>query len=230
MFAPQLQVELKPLLEFITQPKEINFDDDIVLVLKSFLKKQQYVSEILWTIFPELPKVLEKNKASFGNLLDTINYYLIFGRDEFINSQQHLQMVLQMANSAVQSQDPETTVHNAEGCIVFQLLLQIYRGVETLDAYLPDIITACAGRMRQLPMTNHLKRHIFCTILSALAHNPVKTFKILDEQCKTAELFKEIFQGTKNYSNIYEQKLFVVSLSRMMQAESLPPYMAELMP
>ena len=32
-------------------------------------------------MFETLPKVLTKNKDSFGNLLDTINYYMIMGRN-----------------------------------------------------------------------------------------------------------------------------------------------------
>lgn len=62
-------------------PEQIEFEDDIVLVLKSFIKKRQSVSPTLWTIFPQLTKVFIKNKHVFGNLLDTLNYYLIYGKD-----------------------------------------------------------------------------------------------------------------------------------------------------
>lgn len=74
----------------MTDPEKVEFEDDIVLVLKSFIKKMKGVSPILWTIFPFLAKVFEKNKKSFGNLLDTINYYLLFGKEYIAANAAHL--------------------------------------------------------------------------------------------------------------------------------------------
>jgi hypothetical protein len=67
----------------MTDPFKIEFEDDIVLVLKAFIKKTKQVSPTLWTIFPLLGKVFEKNKQTFGNLLDTINSYLLCGNQYF---------------------------------------------------------------------------------------------------------------------------------------------------
>jgi hypothetical protein len=72
-FYNQIEESLKPLFEYMTDPRKIEFEDDIVLVLKSFIKKTKHVSVTLWTLFPLLAKVFEKNKQTFGNLLDTIN-------------------------------------------------------------------------------------------------------------------------------------------------------------
>ena len=72
-FYSQIEESLKPLFEYMVDPQKIEFEDDIVLVLKSFIKKQRNVSPTLWTLFPLLFKVFEKNKYVFGNLLDTIN-------------------------------------------------------------------------------------------------------------------------------------------------------------
>lgn len=71
---------LKPLFEYITKPESIEFEDDIVLVLKTFIKKTKKVSPTIWTIFPYLRKVFEKNELTFGNLLDTFNQFLIHGK------------------------------------------------------------------------------------------------------------------------------------------------------
>jgi hypothetical protein len=76
-FIPQyynnIEHEMKPLFEYILEPEKIEFEDDIVLILKTFIKKTKKVSDILWTIYPHLIKVFEKNKRSFGNLMDTLN-------------------------------------------------------------------------------------------------------------------------------------------------------------
>jgi hypothetical protein len=66
----------------MVDPHKIEFEDDIILVLKSFIKKTGEVSPTLWTIFPHLTKVFEKNKNTFGNLLDTLNQYMINGKTQ----------------------------------------------------------------------------------------------------------------------------------------------------
>ena len=53
----QIEECLKPLFEYIVNPEKIEFEDDIILSLKSFIKKSNHISETLWIIFPHLPKV-----------------------------------------------------------------------------------------------------------------------------------------------------------------------------
>lgn len=69
-------------------PTQISFEDDIVLNLKQFIRRNKSVSNLQWEMFETLPKVLSKNNDSFGNLLDTINYYMIYGRSQLISSHQ----------------------------------------------------------------------------------------------------------------------------------------------
>jgi hypothetical protein len=69
-------------------PTKISFEDDIVLNLKQFIRRNKSVSNLQWEMFETLPKVLSKNNDSFGNLLDTINYYMIYGRSQLISSHQ----------------------------------------------------------------------------------------------------------------------------------------------
>lgn len=80
MYEP-IENELKPLFEYMVDPKNIEFEDDIILALKTFIRKTGSVSPTLWTIFPHLTKVFEKSKNTFGNLLDTLNQYLLHGKE-----------------------------------------------------------------------------------------------------------------------------------------------------
>lgn len=57
----------------MVSPEKIEFEDDIILALKTFIKKTGTVSPTLWALFPHLSKVFEKSKNTFGNLLDTLN-------------------------------------------------------------------------------------------------------------------------------------------------------------
>lgn len=54
-FMPFYQQELEeillPLFEFMADPKQIEFEDDVVLIIKTFIKKTKRVSDAMWTLF-----------------------------------------------------------------------------------------------------------------------------------------------------------------------------------
>jgi hypothetical protein len=63
-------------------PTKIHFEDDILMILKNFIRKTETVSPTIFEVLPFIEKVFEKNKQCFGDtLLDTLNYYMIYGRD-----------------------------------------------------------------------------------------------------------------------------------------------------
>ena len=84
IYMPYLKDEfeelLRPIYQFMMDPKQISFEDDIVLMLKSQIRKRKEITPTMWEVFSQLPKVLAKNKDAFGNLFETINYYLIVGK------------------------------------------------------------------------------------------------------------------------------------------------------
>ena len=82
-YASHIEEALKPLFEYMVDPTKVEFEDDIVLTIKSFIKKSGQISPVIWTLFPHLYKVFKKNKDTFGNLLDTLNHYLVAGREVF---------------------------------------------------------------------------------------------------------------------------------------------------
>lgn len=73
-----------PLFRHVEDPSKISFEDDIVLILKSFMKKSNKVSPLLWEIFPYLDRILAKNNTQFGNLFDAINLYVLVGKEDIL--------------------------------------------------------------------------------------------------------------------------------------------------
>ena len=70
-----------PIFEFMVEPSKITFEDNILIILKNFIRKTGRVSEIIFKVFPCLEKVFIKNKYAFGDiLLETLNYYLFYGQ------------------------------------------------------------------------------------------------------------------------------------------------------
>jgi hypothetical protein len=72
---------LRPLFEYIADPTKIDFEDEILLSIKSLVKKSNSVSETIWVMVPCFPAVLEKNKHAFGNIMDTLNHILLKGKE-----------------------------------------------------------------------------------------------------------------------------------------------------
>jgi len=104
-------------------PTKINFEDDIMLIIKNFIKKTQNVSDTIFDVLPCLEKVFEKNKKCFGDaLMDTLNYYMIYGRHRIIGEPMAIEMLLKIADQAMFGTEPNVTVNNAEGAIFLQII------------------------------------------------------------------------------------------------------------
>lgn len=59
----QFEEALKPIFRFISEPTQISFEDDILLLLKSMIKKSKSVSPVMWEMFDHFPKVISKAKG-----------------------------------------------------------------------------------------------------------------------------------------------------------------------
>lgn len=80
-FAADFERLYMPIFEFMVDPTQISFEDNILLMIKNFIKKTGQVSDIILKVMPTLEKVFQKNKNTFGDssLLETINCYLVHG-------------------------------------------------------------------------------------------------------------------------------------------------------
>jgi len=67
---------IQPILEFINRPNEMDFDDDISLLIASIIKLSGEVTETCKVLFPLTVKIHGKYKGVFGNLLVSLNLYL----------------------------------------------------------------------------------------------------------------------------------------------------------
>lgn len=70
-----------PLLKFMQDPDQINFDDDIIFFISSLLKKTKSTnSAILREAFQYLPKFLVKFNYIFGPLIECLSLYTLYSR------------------------------------------------------------------------------------------------------------------------------------------------------
>jgi hypothetical protein len=59
---PQIEIALIPVLELMADPSKINFEDDLLVIIKNLIRRQETVSETLFKVFFTSDKILAKNK------------------------------------------------------------------------------------------------------------------------------------------------------------------------
>jgi hypothetical protein len=152
-FLQVVEETLLPLFEYLVAPSNIDFDDDIMFCLTSLMKKSKVVSPTLRKIFPYLPQFQIKYKGIFGNLLQTINSYLMYGKDFFESSVENLSQIFSMAiMSMCRQEEPLMLSNNMEGALLFHMALQNLDGPLIKDA-IGDILTNAHSRLKTMPMS-----------------------------------------------------------------------------
>jgi hypothetical protein len=75
-------------------------------------------------VFEFLPQLHLKYKGVFGPLLQTINYYIVYGKVLFEESKEAISLIFEMCNTSIFAKDERQMLsNNAEGAILFGLLL-----------------------------------------------------------------------------------------------------------
>ena len=67
-------------------------------------------------------------------------------------------------------------------------------------------------------MQNHLKRHLLCVFMTAMAYNPDKTLMFLNTREVLDQFFSQVFDLTATFKNTYERKVFIIGLSSALNA------------
>ena len=174
---------LKPLFEFIVDP-EADFQDDILLTIKALVKKKGSISEAVMVMIPCFPNLLERNKHSLGNMFDTVNKILVTGKMYFAENPEKLSTFLEMAKTCLFSEKDSvalSTGNNAEGAVLFQLILQVFEGTPALgeSGIFEFILNATCERIakagvekRESKLSSVLNKHLLGVFLSASIYAP----------------------------------------------------------
>lgn len=88
-----MEKNLFPLFELLKNPYQIDFDEDILLLIAEFIKKSKRITSLQRNLFPFLKDYFQKYNFLFGNLFLTIHYYIVYGKDFFSNDKSCLNLV-----------------------------------------------------------------------------------------------------------------------------------------
>jgi hypothetical protein len=170
--------------------------------------------------------VFNKNKKCLGStLLDTLNYYMIYGKDRLMQDTGAVAMLTRIAVEAMFSVEPNITVVNAEGAIFLQIVFQIFQGTDVLNEYFEPVLDKVLERLKgatQSPAKSSLKKHLLQVFLAAMYYNASATLKYLEMRQVTKDVILELFKIKKEFRSSYEHKCFVIGLTNIIAVIDAP--------
>ena len=100
-----IEESLKPLLEYMDEPKKIDFDEDIVYIIYLIIVQREKITGIGYNLLKNLYKYINKTG---GLLLDTyqlINLYLAYGNEQILSNKKWLESLFLAFKSGIKSND-----------------------------------------------------------------------------------------------------------------------------
>ena len=224
-YVSQLEQILMPVYELMVDPTKITFEDDILILLKNFMRRTCSVSDIVLKVLPCLEAVFMKNKQCFGEvLMETLNTYLIYGSERIAQDPKALEMLVRIGDQAMFTTESSITFNNSEGAIFLQILFQIYKGTDAMNIYFENILRRVLERMdsKTGPVKQVLNKHLMSVFLSAFIYNASATIKFLEMNGISKRIIGGILGHKKIYRSLYEQKQFIVGLTSILVAHDAP--------
>lgn len=71
---------LDPIFDHMKNPSKIDFDEDIVLIITSFIKHLKTIPTSALKVLPHLPKYMKKSNGLLLDLYELINQYVVYGK------------------------------------------------------------------------------------------------------------------------------------------------------
>ena len=121
----QFEEALKPVLKLLANPSAIKFDDDIIVLIKTFVKKSKGISPVMWELFDLFPSVVAKNKGQLCDLIDTINHFMVYGKQTFAQRECSIRALAEIIEKAMFT---HKIMSDCEGAVLCQLLMQSLAG------------------------------------------------------------------------------------------------------
>jgi hypothetical protein len=101
MYIFDFEKSLTPLFDYMKNPSRIDFDEDIVLIMTSFIKIIKKIPTSGLTLLPHLPKYLKKNKGLTVDLFELLNQYIIAGQGVLDTTEDYMKVIIKMFKSSL---------------------------------------------------------------------------------------------------------------------------------
>jgi hypothetical protein len=226
-YQPQIEAALGPLLLYMEDPTKIDFDDDIMLLVSTFIKKTGKISETCWTLFGTFPKFFQKYLGMFGNLFPALNNYIIYGKDVLIQQPQLVDLILNMGiESLFTKAKSANEANHAEGAVLFQLLITYLNQNLGLERW-EKMFVACLERLSREVKRPFLRARIHGVFLLAFFQNYTAAQELLMVRKKLGFVLTDILEHLADFGHLYDRKVFILGLSTILTQAQLAPEVSE---
>ena len=153
------------------------------------IKKSKAVSPVMWEIFDHFPKVVSKAKGQLGDLLDTINAFMVHGKDTFAQRESSIRTYAQIVEQAMFT---KKVISDCEGAICCQLLFQSLTGTQSLNPVMEGLLDLTSRRMNEDPDPIEVKKQLFGVFMSAMYYSAPLTLQYLESKNLTTSLIEQL--------------------------------------
>ncbi|CAD8091600.1 unnamed protein product [Paramecium sonneborni] len=208
-----LEQNIYQLYSMLTSCEKIDFDEDLILFISQCISKLSSVTLLQMQVLPLFQNVIQKQNYRLGNLYETLNYYIHYGRNYFVD-ERYQQIFFNLAFQHLQPDQQFEDIEQAEGALLIQLGIQELNQ-DLKKPILETILNQTVTMMSTKELKGILRSRITGIILSAL-------YSIQELTC---ELLAGIFSAVYNkvldtyYSPGYDIKLFVITMSSLINKQ-----------
>jgi hypothetical protein len=224
-----------PVYQLLQFPEKLAFEEDIILVILTAIKKTKSISKIQWEILSILGHYQMKQEDSLQGLLKLISCYLQYGKNFIQETPAILESLVEMSFKALYSKKSGVVRESncCDGAVLLQLLLTSFPGY--LDKYLPLILEKAYLRYTNPPISfNFFKIRLLQVFLAAFAYNFIETAKILQlvihDSGVTCFRFVvlEIINNYPGFKYEFDRKIAMVGFGELLMNMNLNQELQEL--
>eukprot|EP00826_Nyctotherus_ovalis_P038153 TRINITY_DN355_c0_g4_i1.p1 TRINITY_DN355_c0_g4~~TRINITY_DN355_c0_g4_i1.p1 ORF type:complete len:979 (+),score=242.38 TRINITY_DN355_c0_g4_i1:128-3064(+) len=220
-FADSIENAMLPVFNYLANPKDIEFDEDIVDVVKILIDRYAGVSLNMEKIFPVLPKYFEKAECVFGNLLGVLNCYLFYGKTQFAQKKEWIDILIGMIEKSLFVTVAPEEENNAEGALLIQMMMQNIGG-GLLNSCIPTLFQLILKRLNMKIEEAFLQVQLYNAFLCMVCNNGPLTLDC--DKMQLGLLIDGIVNAREKFSTSYDRKVLAIGLANVLMYCTAPDF------
>ncbi|KDQ15134.1 hypothetical protein BOTBODRAFT_32118 [Botryobasidium botryosum FD-172 SS1] len=218
----RVQEHVVTIVKLTLENKAIDLYDNTYELVDALTFNLRHISPSMWSIY-ELTYALFKGDAVdyFEDMLPSLDNFISFGKDTFIQRPEYVRMALDIYNTAMTSSQLGES-DRVNGCKLAESILLNLRG--HIDEALPSIMATAVTVWSQPPQTKALRLASLEVLVNSVLYNPVLALQILENQGAGAlrtffDKWFVILQSEAGLPRVHDKKLSIFALCALLEMD-----------
>lgn len=157
---PEIEVLINPLLPFIDEKFELDYEENILMMMSSFIKRAQAVTQNQLNMFDIIPRLFYNQfDHMFIFSFETLQIFMFYGSNILSAAPQAMQTIIDMGVASMNTIQGKTRRHNeaenCEGVLIIQSLILSCGNSFTYEMWM-GIIKAVTRRLEEPTVKNDI--------------------------------------------------------------------------